>query len=105
MVIALLLTILSERTNVNELMVAAGGHKFLVLGQRVLGRRKMYEMSLPKVRIIGAVTYNSLRGKYFIIILHWKIYERSYDCSYKIQRIHSAIATHSFFQVLEMQWV
>jgi hypothetical protein len=78
-------------------MVAVGGHKLHVLGHQFLGRRTIFEMSLTKVNTVGAVTYNSLRGKYCIMILHWKIYERSDDGSYKMQRVHNAIATHSSF--------
>jgi hypothetical protein len=51
-------------------MIAAGGHKLLALGHQVLGRQTFYEMSLTKVHIIGAVTYNSLTGKYCVLLLH-----------------------------------
>jgi hypothetical protein len=69
MVIVALLTILSERANRHELMVAVGGHKLLILGHQVLGRQTFYEMSLTKALTIGAVTYNSLTGKYCVLLL------------------------------------
>jgi hypothetical protein len=52
------------------MMIAAGGHKLLAIGHQVLGRQTFYEISLTKVHTIGAVTYNSLTGKYYILLLH-----------------------------------
>jgi hypothetical protein len=62
--------ILSDRANRHELMIAAGGHKLLAIGHQVLGRQTFYEISLTKIHTIGAVTYNSLTGEYYILLLH-----------------------------------
>lgn len=64
-----MLTILSERANRHEMMMAAGGHKILALGHQVLGRQTFYEMSLTMIHTIGAVTYDSLTGEYYILLL------------------------------------
>jgi hypothetical protein len=63
------LTILSEETQ-QELMMAAAGHKLTAIGHQVLGRQVFYEISLTTLQRIGAVTYNSLTGKYCNLCLH-----------------------------------
>lgn len=96
--IILLLTILfSERSNRHDLMIVAGGHKLLALGHQFLGRQTFYEMSFTKIHTIGAVTYNSLTGKYCILLSYWKMYESSNECSYITQRIYNAITKYSSF--------
>jgi hypothetical protein len=72
-----LLTILSETTKQQELLMTAAGHKLIAIGHEVLGKHVFYEISLTNIQSIGAVTYNSLTGKYLKFCLQLEICEMS----------------------------
>jgi hypothetical protein len=72
-----LLTILSEATIQQELLMTAAGHKLIAIGHEFLGKHVFYEISLTNIQLIGAVTYNSLTGKYLQFCLDLEICELS----------------------------
>jgi hypothetical protein len=57
-------TLVSDATNVQEMMVAAAGNQVLSMSPQVLGRQAVSLLTLRRIHKIGAVTYNSLTGKY-----------------------------------------
>jgi len=54
----------SDETNVHEMILGAGGNKIVAMTPQILGRQELYLMTLARLHTIGAVTYNSLTGKY-----------------------------------------
>jgi hypothetical protein len=46
------------------MILGAGGNKIVAMTAHILGRQELYLMTLARVHTIGAVTYNSLTGKY-----------------------------------------
>jgi hypothetical protein len=56
--------LISDITKVDEMIMAAGGYKVLAMRPQVLGRQALYALSSEIISSIGAVTYNSLTGKY-----------------------------------------
>jgi hypothetical protein len=57
-------TLISDATNVHEMMVAAAGNQVLSMSPQVLGRHAVSLLTLKSIHTIGAVTYNSLTGTY-----------------------------------------
>jgi len=57
-------TFFSDATNVHEMILGVGGNKIVAMIPQILGRQELYLMTLARVHTIGAVTYNSLTGKY-----------------------------------------
>jgi hypothetical protein len=59
------------------MMMMASGQKLTAIGHEFLGKHVLYEILLTDISNIGAVTFNSLTGKYFKLCLLLGIYEMS----------------------------